>query len=234
MCQGIAPRVFRQVLSSATSFREYGVQYEKNALFERCFVLFWEEGHVKKVCIGCESLEQPMPKSELVPLARVVCSLESKKLPLNIGGGSPSLLRVMEDSRTDGRRFIVFEQFGPEGFLQCICQAHQDVFGMVEVSTLMEYTYHRMKSALYEEWTENRPIPRKCVRQGFVDFCYLRPLLTDLIELWPTIRPYIRCTGNLEAKRSSDRVSAIFCCGIVFLVSNLSLFVLSVRVIFGS
>ena len=143
-------------------------------------------------------------------------------------------MRVLGDSRTDGRRFIVFEQFGPEGFLQCIRQAHQDVFGMVEVSTLMEYTVHRMKSALYEEWTENRPILRKCVRQGFIDFCDLRPLLTDLIERWSTIRPYIRCTGNLEAKGFSARVSVSLCCVIFFLVSNLTLFVLSVRVIFGS
>ena len=106
------------------------------------------------------------------------------------------------------RRFIVYEQFEPEEFLQCVRQAHQDVLGMVEVSTLMEYTVHRMKSALFEEWTENRPILQKSVRQGFVDFCDLRPLLTDLIELWPSIRPYIRCTGHLEAKGSSDRMSA--------------------------
>ena len=190
-----------------TSFREYSIQYEKDASFERCFVLFWEEEHVKKLCIGCESLEQPMPKPELVPLARIVCSLESERLPLPLRGGSPSLLHVLGDSRTDGRRFIVYEQFEPDGFLR---QAHRDVFRMVEVSTLMENTVHRMKSALYEEWTENRPILRKCVRQGFVDFCDLRPLLTDLIELWPSIRPYIRCTGNLEAKGSSERVSASF------------------------
>ena len=226
--------MFRQVLSGAASFREYSVQFEKDASFERCFVLFWDAEHMKKVCIGCESLERPMPNSELVPLARIVCSLESEKLPLNIRGGSPSLMRVLEGSRTDGQRFIVFEQFGPEGFLQCIRQAHQDFFGMMGVRTLKEYTVHRMESALYEEWTENIPILRKCVRQGFVDFCDLRPLLTDLIELWPTIRPYIRCTGNLEAKGSSDRVSAFLCCVVFFLVSNLSLLVLSGRVIFVS
>ena len=226
--------MFRQVLRGAASFREYSVQYEKDALVERCFVLFWEEGYVKKVCVGCESQEQPMPKPEMVPLARVVCSLQSEKLPLNIRGGSPSLLRIQEDSRTDDRRFIAYEQFSSEGFLQCVRQAHQDVFGMVEVITLMEYTVHRMKSALYEEWTEDRPILRKCVRQGNVDFCDLRPLLTDLIELWPAIKPYIPCTGNLEALGSSDRVSVSFCCVIVLLVSSLSRFALSVRIIFGS
>ena len=87
-----------------------------------------------------------MPIPKLVPLARIVCSLESERLPLTLRGGCPSLLRVLEDSRTDDRRFIVYEQFGPEGFLQCVRQAHQDVFGMVEVSTLMEYTVHRMKA----------------------------------------------------------------------------------------
>ena len=172
-----------------------------------------------------------MPRPELVPLARIVCSLESERLPLTLRGGSPSLLRVLEDSRTDDRRFIVYEQFGPERFLQCVRQAHQDVFGMVEVSTLMEYTVHGMKSALYEEWTENRPILRKCVRQDFVDFCDLGPLLTDLMELWPSIRPYIRCTGNLEAKGSSDRVSAFSVVFLSVLSLSLSRFVLSMRAI---
>ena len=183
------------------------MEFEKDASHERSFVLFWEEGHLKKVCIGNESLDQSVPKPELVPLARIVFSVESEKMPLTIRGGSPSLLRVLEDSRVDDRRFVLCEQFGIEMFLQRVRQAHHDVFGMLEVTNLMEYTVQRLKSALYEDWTEGRPTLRKCVRQGHVDFCDMRTVLTDLIDLWSSIRPFIRCTGNPDAKDSSDRVS---------------------------
>ena len=84
-------------------------------------------------------------------------------------GVNPFLLRVLEDSRIDGGQFVVYEQFGPEVFLQCVRRAHQDVFDMIEVSTLVKYTVHRLESALYEKWTEGRPILRNCVRQGYVD-----------------------------------------------------------------
>ena len=49
---------------------------------------------------------------------------------------------------------------------------------------------------------------RRCVRQGYADFRDLRAVLTDLIDLWPSIRPYIRFTGKHEAKESSDRVGS--------------------------
>ena len=152
-----------------------------------------------------------MPRPELVPLARIVCSEKSERMPLTIRGGSPFLLRVLEDSRIDGRRFVVYEQFRPEVFLQCVRQAHQDFFGMVEVSTLVENTVHRLKRALYEKWTEGRPVRQRCVREGYVDFCDLRKVLTDLIDLWSAIRSYIRITGNPDAKDTPDRVGVSFC-----------------------
>ena len=44
-------------------------------------------------------------------LSRVVSSLPSGSMPVSIRGGSPSLLRVMNDDRSDGRRFIVAREF---------------------------------------------------------------------------------------------------------------------------
>ena len=95
---------------------------------------------------------------------------------------------------------------------------------MVEITTLVNYTLHRLKSDLYEAWTENKVVLRKCVRQGYVDFCDLRAVLTDLIDLWPSIRPYIRCTGKPEAKESSDRVSVCNFYFFVFLLFPSSFF----------
>ena len=132
-----------------------------------------------------------MPYSELTPLSRFVCCMEDEKQPVSVVGASPSLLRVLSDSRVDGKRFVVCQSFNSGILLQCVRQAHQDVFGMVEITTLVDYTLHRLKSALYEAWRENKVVLRKCERQGYVDFCDLRAVLTDLIDRWPSIRPYM-------------------------------------------
>ena len=60
---------------------------------------------------------------------------------------------------------------------------------------------------------EDKPVLRKCVRQGSVNFCDYRALLTDLIDLWPSVRPYIRCTGNPEAKEKAASVSIAWLSG---------------------
>ena len=74
----------------------------------------------------------------------------------------------------------------------------------MEVVTIVAYVVQSLKSALYEEWTENKPVLHKQVRQGSVNFGDYRALLTDLIDLWPSsIRPFIRCTGNAEANEKS-------------------------------
>ena len=49
------------------------------------------------------------------------------------------------------------ESFNEDVFLQCFRQSHQDVFGMLEVTTALEYVIHRLKGSLYEDWTEDRP-----------------------------------------------------------------------------
>ena len=164
---------------------------------------------MKKICVGSEPADQPMPNAELVPLSRVIHSLDSKQMPLSVIGASPSLLKVFGDNRTDGRRFVVHQGFTEELFLQCLRQAHQDIFGMVEVTSIVEYVVHRLRNAVYEEWTEDKIVLCRCPRKGTVDFCDYRELLTDLIELWPTIRPFIRCTVNPEARGKSASVSTI-------------------------
>ena len=126
-------------------FRENALQYEKDTDVERCFVLFWEDNYLKKVCVGCESLLQSVPKPELLPLAQVVCSLPSRKLPLAIVGGSPSLVRVSrDDGRDDGRVFVSYQPFTSEMLIRCIRQAYQDVFSMMEVTSLVDYTVLRL------------------------------------------------------------------------------------------
>ena len=187
LCQGLAPRVIRLMANGIATFKNYSVQFEKDAFVEHCYVLFWEGGHLKKVCVGSEPVDQPVPTAELVPLSRVIHSLYSKQMPLAVVGASPSLLRVIGDNRTDGRRFVVHQGFTEELFLQSIRQAHQDIFGMVEVTTIVEYVVHRLRNAVYEEWTEDKIVLCRCLRKSSVDFCDYRELLTDLIELGPRV-----------------------------------------------
>ena len=167
-----------------------------------------EKGHLKKVCVGSEPVDQPVPSAELVRVSGVIHSLDSKQMPLAVVGASPSLLKVISDNRTDGRRFVVHQSFSEKLFLQCIRQAQQDIFGMVELTTIVEYVVHRLRNAVYEE-SEEKIVLCRCLRKGSIDFCDYRELLTDLIELWPTIRPFIRCTVNPEASGKSASVSTI-------------------------
>ena len=89
---------------------------------------------------------------------------------------------------------------------------------MVEVTTIVEYVVHRLKNAVYEEWTEDKIVLCRCLRKGSVDFCDYRELLTDLSEFWPKIRPYIRCTVNPEARGKSASCSTIALFGVFVLV----------------
>ena len=175
---------------------------------------------LRKICIGQEVSDQPMPKSELVPLAQFVHSVQNARLPLCISGASSVLLRVIEDNRTDGKLFVMHQQFSGEVFLHCVHQAHQDVFGMVEVTSLVDYVILRLKSAVYEDWTDDKVLLHKAIRQGFVAFQDLREVLTDLVDLWLSIRLFIWCTGLPHVKDQVDSVSLLhdFFCGGFFRV----------------
>ena len=78
------------------------------------------------------------------------------------------------------------------------------------------------------DWTEDRPLLRSCIREGSVAFCNLREVLGDLIELWPSIRPYIRYTGHPDFKSVADRVSTVVLFVHFGLVSSVSGFCLPV------
>ena len=169
-------------------------------------MLCWEGDCLKKTCVGCQFLDLPVPDAKLVPLARVVCTLGNQQLPLSIVDGSPSLLLVLGDHRHDARQFMVVQRFNEEVFMQCFRQAHQDVFGMLAVMTAVEHVILRLKSVIHEDWMEEKPCLKKCVRAEVVNFGDLRAVLTDLIKLWPSFRPYIRYTGHPHLKDVVDRV----------------------------
>ena len=199
------------MVNGITTFKDYSVQFEKDLFVERCYVLFWESNQLKKVCVGSEPIDQPVPDAELVPLSRVIHVLESKHLPLIVRGASPSLLSVMGSNRSDGRRFVVYHEFNEETFIQFLRQAHQDIFGMVDIITIVEYLIQRLRNAVYEEWTEDKVVLCRCLRRGSVEFYEYRELLTDLISLWPS---FVRTSVVLSIPRhGANQLLLVFLLG---------------------
>ena len=135
------------MINDVKFFKEYGIQIEKVGSVERCYVLCCDGTRLKKICVGSQSLDQKLPDPELLPLAEVVTCFEGVQLPVAVFGGSPSLIRVLKDNRTDGRRFMVLQSFNEKVFLQCFRQPHRDVFGMLEATTALEYVIHWLKGS---------------------------------------------------------------------------------------
>ena len=111
-----------------------------------------------------KSLDQSLPDAELIPLSRVIYSLDPPQFPLCIRGASSTLVLVLGDIRSDGRDFVTHERFTIEVFLECFRRAHQSFFGMLEIVTVVEYIVLRMRSALHEAWTEGKTVLRRCIR----------------------------------------------------------------------
>ena len=86
----MAPRVLRLVLGSVAVFKEYCIYFEKELDVDRWYIVYWEEQHLKKICIDCQSLDQAVPDAELIPLVRFICSMGVPQLPMCIRGCSPS------------------------------------------------------------------------------------------------------------------------------------------------
>ena len=83
-----------------------------------------------------------MPDADFLPLSQVVTCFEGEQLSVSILGASPSLIRLLDVNRADGRRFMVWQSFDEKVFLQCFQQSQQYVFGMLEVTTALEYVIH--------------------------------------------------------------------------------------------
>ena len=98
-------------------------------------------------CINVEPLGQRVPQSELSSLSRIITSLPSASFPVSIRGVSPSILRVLSDERSDGHRFVYAREFSVDVFLHCYRVAHQEIFGLLEVTTMVDFLMLRLRGA---------------------------------------------------------------------------------------
>ena len=209
ICRALFPRVLRSIISRVTAFNCYSVRFEEHPDGQYCFVLTWEGNTLLDICINVEPLGQRVPQSELSSLSRIITSLPSASFPVSIRGVSPSILRVLSDERSDGQRFVYAQEFSADVLLHCYRVAHQEIFGLLEVTTMVDFLMLRLRGALQEPWMEDLPELRRCVVAGKVSFDELRGVVTELISIWETVREYVRYTGTRHIKSESDKVGIV-------------------------
>ena len=208
ICQALFPRTLRSLVAKVSAFRNYRVFLFEDNETHNCIVQTWDEHELFCVCVHVETSGQCIPIAELAGLSRIVDSLASCQLPVSCQGGSPTLLSVLSENRIDGRQFVHYELFSEEIFMRCCYrEAHQEVFGMLEVTTMVDFLMLRLRGALQEAWTTDVPSLRRCVVAGRVSFVDLRGVVAEVIPIWKTVREYVRFTGPPHLKSSSDRVS---------------------------
>ena len=76
---------------------------------------------------GREVIGSSLLKAELRLIVRLLFGSESRRLPMVVRGASPSFKRLLGDTRDDSRRFVVYQRFTQEKFLESFQRAHQDV-----------------------------------------------------------------------------------------------------------
>ena len=144
------------------------MRFEEHSDGQYCFVLTWEGNTLLDICVNYEPLGQRVPQSELSPLSRIVTSLPSAPFPISIRGTGPSVLRVLSDERSDGQQFVYAREFSSDVFLHCYRVAHQEIFGLFEVTIMVDFLVMRLRGALQEPWMEDLHELRRCVVAGKV------------------------------------------------------------------
>ena len=150
ICQALFPRALRSLVANVSAFRDYSIFFFDDSKTHSCIVQTWDEHELFCVCVLVEASGQCVPIAELAGLSRIVDSLASCQLPVSCQGGSPTLLRVPSENRIDGRQFVHYETFSEEVFLRCYREAHQEVFGMLEVTSMVDFLMLRLRGALQE------------------------------------------------------------------------------------
>ena len=118
-------------------------------------------------------------------------------------------------------------------FLQCFREAHQEVFGMLEVMSMIDFLILRLRGALHEFWMEDvSVVVRRCVVAGRVSFFDLCGFVTELIPIWKSVREYVRFTGARHLKSSTDRVSLLFFLLFLFPFSFFFSIFVKIRILF--
>ena len=167
---GVVPRLLGSLVAKIAAFREYSVFFVDDNVTPNCVVQTWDDHELFCVSIHVEACGQRIPIAELAGLLRIVDSVASCQLPLSCQGGSPTLLRVVSENRVNGRQFMFCQTFSEEIFQRCYRDACQEVFGMLDVTVMVDFIMLRLRGALQESCMADVPTLRRCVIAGQVLF----------------------------------------------------------------
>ena len=176
--------MLRLLVACISSFRDYSVVFVEDAAEVSCYVQTWDDLSLLSIYVRVEAAGHRVPYAEQAGLSRVVGSLPSCQLPLSCHGGSPSLVRVLNDNRVDGRQVVVRRHFTENTFFQVYQESHQSVFGGLEVTSMIDFLMLRLRGALQEPWREDVVVLRRCVVAGHVSFKDLRAVANEPIPIW--------------------------------------------------
>ena len=96
-------------------------------------------------------------------------------------------------------------KYTPYVFLRCFRQTHQEVFGIPETMTMMDFLMLLLKGALHKPWMVDVVHLRSAVAAGSLVFSVLREV-AELISVWQFVRKYVRYTGSQHKKSEVDSV----------------------------
>ena len=188
----------RYVVSRVTKFDHYSVLFEERSDDQYCSVRTVEGISLFNLCVNVQLLGQRVPHAQLssLSLSRIVISLPAALVPICIRGLSSLVLRVLSDERTDGLRFILAREISSDLFLHLYRVAHQEIFGMLEVTTMIDFLMLRLPGVLQEPW-----------KQDVTELV----VTAHLVYVWDTVRDkvYFRYTGPRHIKSSFDKVGCI-------------------------
>ena len=85
----------------------------------------------------------------------------------------------------------------------------QEVFGGLEVTTMIDFLVLRLRGALQESWFDDLPILRRSVTAGRVLFSDLCDVVKDLLSVWALVRKFIRDSAPRHIKTEAGRVSYV-------------------------
>ena len=163
---------------------------------------------MKRVCVLVEDHDVRLHHSELLCLSRVMCSVNGSSYLVALIGGSSSVANCLNSIRDDGMVFVPYRAFTCGVFLTCVQQAHQDVYGMLDIITVIDYLMVPLRTALYEEWIDGHVTLQCCLRAGQVSFEDLRGVIEeDIRALWQHIQQFVRYTAAAHLKEMRDAVS---------------------------
>ena len=151
VCDALYARVLRFIFGVVNRFKSCILEYKERPEGLFCYIRTWDGVRMKRVCVLVEDHDIRLPRSELLCLSRVMCSVNGSSYPVAFVGGSSSVVTCLNSIRSDGMVFVPYRASTSGVFLNCVQQAHQDVFGMLDIVTVIEYLMVRLRTALYED-----------------------------------------------------------------------------------